>query len=108
MTSHSAAVKRFFGLLFFTRHILVPRPSGRLRRAAPLLRRACTSKDKVTRRKAKAFAAARQKKQKQRPWIFDPRPSGIARWRSVPREPVARMQRPIAPAFAGMTIDESL
>ncbi|WP_434031757.1 hypothetical protein [[Pseudomonas] boreopolis] len=28
MTSHSAAVKRFFWLLFFTRHIPVPRPSG--------------------------------------------------------------------------------
>ncbi|WP_434026266.1 hypothetical protein [[Pseudomonas] boreopolis] len=46
LISHSAAVKRFFWLLFFTRHILVSRPSGRLRRAAPLLRRACTGKEK--------------------------------------------------------------
>jgi hypothetical protein len=41
----------------------------------------------------------------ERPWIFDPRPSGIARWRSAPREPVARKQWRFAPAFAGMTVE---
>jgi hypothetical protein len=41
----------------------------------------------------------------ERPWIFDPRPSGVARWRSAPREPVARKQRRFAPACAETTVE---
>ncbi|WP_434212877.1 hypothetical protein [[Pseudomonas] boreopolis] len=70
MTSHSAVVKRFGcreALLWVT--FLYPAhpcaaPFGRLRRAALLLQRACTSKEKVTRRKAKAFALNKKAKTK--------------------------------------------